>query len=60
MTVKALQSKAKEMKISNISKMKKSDLVWAIQEGEGNEPCFTKIPECGVMECCFRSDCIPK
>jgi len=48
MTVKRLQSKAKEMKIPNISKMKKTALVWAI------------IPECVVMECCFRSDCIPK
>jgi len=60
MTVKRLQSKAKEMKIPNISKMKKTALVWAIQAAEGNDPCFSKIPECVVMECCFRSDCIPK
>jgi hypothetical protein len=40
-------------------KMKKVELVRAIQAGEGNSPCFqTGRNPCDQLGCCWRSDCI--
>jgi hypothetical protein len=41
-------------------KMKKADLVRAIQEAEGNNVCFEtgQASECGQIECLWRTDCI--
>ena len=42
------------------SKVKKDDLVRAIQAHEGNNPCFkTNVQYCSQMDCCWRSDCMP-
>jgi hypothetical protein len=40
-------------------KLKKADLVRAIQLAEQNDPCFEtgKAVECGQEECLWRSDC---
>lgn len=40
-------------------KMKKADLVRAIQLAEGNEVCFEtgQADGCGQVECLWRSDC---
>ena len=40
-------------------KMKKAELVRAIQEAENNDVCFEtgKAAECGQSECLWRSDC---
>ncbi len=42
-----------------VGKMKKAELVRAIQSAEGNDPCFatTRASECGQPECLWRSDC---
>ncbi|MEI7816598.1 MAG: SAP domain-containing protein [Desulfuromonadales bacterium] len=42
-----------------IAKLKKADLVRAIQSVEGNEVCFEtgQVSECGQAECLWRSDC---
>lgn len=40
-------------------KMKKVELVRAIQAAEGNAACFqTGINPCDQVGCCWRSDCI--
>lgn len=41
-------------------KLKKAELVRAIQLAEGNEVCFDsgKASECGQDECLWRSDCL--
>jgi hypothetical protein len=40
-------------------KLKKAELVRAIQEHEGNKPCFqTAVDACDQSVCCWRSDCI--
>jgi len=54
-----LKTKAKDMGVSNFSKMKKSELIWAIQVSEGNVACFSRIPGCGISECLWRVDCQP-
>jgi len=40
-------------------KMKKADLVRAIQQAEGNEVCFDadKADSCGQDTCLWREDC---
>ena len=41
------------------AKMKKSELVRAIQQAEGNEACFDsgKAAQCGQEGCLWREDC---
>jgi len=43
-----------------VGKLKKAELVRAIQSAEGNEVCFEsgKSAECGQAECLWRVDCI--
>jgi hypothetical protein len=43
----------------NAGKKKKAELVRAIQEAEGNEPCFDsgKADQCGQDDCIWRDDC---
>ena len=58
--VKTLRERARELKVKNYSRMRKDQLIWALQEAEGNTPCYKKIPDCGILECLFRSECIPQ
>ena len=40
-------------------KMKKHELIHAIQESEGNQPCFGKSNgQCSYKNCCFIDDCL--
>jgi hypothetical protein len=40
-------------------KMKKADLIHAIQVAEGNTPCFGRSGgECIYTDCCFMPDCL--
>ncbi|MBC8318784.1 MAG: SAP domain-containing protein [Desulfobulbaceae bacterium] len=40
-------------------KMKKTDLIRAIQLKEGNPTCFqTGITPCDQSTCCWRADCV--
>ncbi len=43
-----------------IGKMKKAELVRAIQAAEGNVVCFEtgQASECGQAECLWRADCV--
>lgn len=43
-----------------VGKAKKSDLVRAIQQAEGNQPCFDTLTsgECGQAACLWRGDCV--
>ena len=43
----------------NAGKMKKTDLIRAIQVAEGNNACFatSSLQTCGQMTCLWREDC---
>lgn len=44
-----------------VQAQKKADLIRAIQNTEGNTPCFnTGRNDCDQINCCWRDDCIPK
>lgn len=42
-----------------VGKLKKADLVRAIQQAEGNDVCFEsgQSSECGQSDCLWREDC---
>ncbi|MBN1599951.1 MAG: Rho termination factor N-terminal domain-containing protein [Chitinispirillaceae bacterium] len=53
-----IKKKAREMGISG-SKMKKNELILAIQKAEGNYPCFkTASRTCDQSNCLWRDDCL--
>jgi hypothetical protein len=59
MNMQQIRAKARAMQITPGSK-DKTTLIRAIQEKEGNIPCFkTDVVECDQLVCCWRSACIP-
>jgi hypothetical protein len=58
MKLEEIKEIAKQYNIKT-SKTKKSDLVRAIQQTEGNEQCFDsgKVAQCGQDTCAWREDC---
>jgi len=58
MKINEVKEKAKALGI-NWGKMKKTELIRAIQEAEGNTPCFgTSNGNCPYTDCCFMEDCL--
>lgn len=59
MKMMEVKEKAKMLGVKP-GKMKKVDLILAIQSKEGNFPCFqTGLDSCNQFNCCWRSDCLP-
>ena len=58
MNLEEIKKIAKQHDIK-IGKLKKAELVRAIQAAEGNNACFEtgQASECGQMECLWRADC---
>lgn len=54
-----IKRKAKEVGLKS-AKMKKVELIRAIQKKEGNFDCFATANNnsCGQMDCCWRDDCL--
>jgi hypothetical protein len=60
MNMQEVREKAKLLDLKS-GKMKKADLIHAIQLKEGNTPCFqTGVESCDQAACCWRTDCLPK
>lgn len=58
MKVAKIKQKAKALAI-NCGKMKKAELIHAIQRAEGNNPCFgSSNGQCPYTNCCFYKDCL--
>ncbi|HUW20054.1 MAG TPA: hypothetical protein VMW16_12200 [Sedimentisphaerales bacterium] len=58
MKIVELRKKAKPFGIKS-NKMKKAELIHAIQRAEGNTPCFGKSSgQCRYIDCCFMEDCL--
>ncbi|HXH72721.1 MAG TPA: Rho termination factor N-terminal domain-containing protein [Mariprofundaceae bacterium] len=58
LTKEFLNTMAKGLGVKNITKLKKAELIHAIQTAEGHAPCFGRIPDCQVSPCLFRGECI--
>jgi hypothetical protein len=57
MNVKEIRDKARSLGIKNYTKLKKADLIKAIQVTEGNAPCYQEIIDCRQDDCCWMGDC---
>lgn len=59
MNMQQIRKKAKAMQIIPGSR-DKTTLIRAMQQREGNIPCFrTNIADCDQLICCWRSSCMP-
>ncbi len=57
MTIPEIRAKAKALGITP-GKMKKADLIHAIQTAEGCTPCYGRSNgDCPWTQCCWRADC---
>ena len=53
-----IKQKALNLQINPL-RMKKPDLIRAIQKAEGNTQCFgSSAPDCPQTNCCWRKDCM--
>ena len=59
-TVKELRTMAKDLDVKGTNKMRKEDLIHAIQLAEGHTDCFGRIPDCRQTDCLFMPDCLPE
>ena len=58
MKVADIKKKAKGLGVEP-GKMKKAELIHAVQRAEGNQPCFGKSNgNCSNIDCCFMDDCL--
>ncbi|MEI6564244.1 MAG: SAP domain-containing protein [bacterium] len=58
MNINDIKAKAKVLGIA-LGKLKKTELILAIQKAENNTPCFgTGTAACPYINCCWRKDCI--
>lgn len=57
MNVTEIRKRARELKVKNYSRMRKDDLIRAIQLAEGNTDCYKRITNCGETDCLWREDC---
>lgn len=59
MTKKEILGIAAERGMRGVSRLRKADLVRAIQKDEGNYPCFgTAHGQCDRTDCLWRGDCL--
>ncbi|MBI5642364.1 MAG: SAP domain-containing protein [Deltaproteobacteria bacterium] len=60
MLMEEVRAKAKGLGIKT-SRVKKMEIIKAIQKAEGNFPCFATADDyCDQVLCCFRQDCLDK
>jgi hypothetical protein len=57
MNLRNIREMAKTLRIKKVNQFKKDTLIRAIQEAEGNSPCFRAIPECREDGCLWKGDC---
>jgi len=61
MKIQEIRSIAKEMGVKS-ARISKGEMIRAIQEAEGNFPCFGTARDgyCDQCDCAWREDCIPR
>lgn len=59
-TIKSIKAMAKGLGMTGYSRLSKEELIRELQKFEGNSPCFGRIPDCGIMVCLWREDCLPE
>jgi len=60
MKIDEVRQRAYALGMTGISRIKKGELIRAVQRAEGNQSCFG-APwrlECKQLDCCWRQDCM--
>jgi hypothetical protein len=57
MILKDIRAKGRDLGVKNYSRLAKTDLIRAIQEKEGNAPCYQNIHDCRQYDCLWMPDC---
>ena len=57
LNVNALKAKAEKAGVDDPSS-DSTELVRQIQTAEGYSPCYKTRKECGILNCCWRGDCL--
>ena len=62
MLLSQLQDQARSLGLSPAARMRKADLIRAVQTAEGNSPCFGAEwrYSCVQQDCAWRQDCLKK
>jgi len=60
MNVIEIRERGRKLGISGLSKLRKGELIRAIQTAEGNQSCFGAAWrfDCQQFDCCWRQDCL--
>lgn len=59
MKMEDVRRKFKAIGLNSTPRMKKSEMIKAIQTAEGNKQCFgTDAESCCQVNCCWRDDCM--
>jgi len=60
MNLSTIRERARDLQLTGVSKLRKPELIHAIQIREGNQPCFGIAwrHSCGQLDCCWRDDCL--
>jgi len=62
MRITEVRERGRKMGVRGMAKLRKAELIRAIQQGEGNQECFG-APwrfDCQQTGCCWRQDCLTK
>jgi len=57
MTMNQIIEKARILGVKNYSRLRKADLIRAIQQKEGNSPCYQSISGCQEPDCLWKPVC---
>jgi len=57
MMMNQIIEKARILGVKNYSRLRKADLIRAIQEKEGNSPCYQVISGCQEQDCLWKPGC---
>lgn len=58
MTMDQIREKARSTGVKNYSRLRKADLIRAIQEKEGNSSCYQAISDCQEQDCLWKPGCL--
>jgi hypothetical protein len=60
MNLTEIRNRAAELGLAGVARLRKAELIQAIQRAEGNNACYGAEwrQSCGEVRCCWRSDCL--
>ncbi|MBE0597292.1 MAG: SAP domain-containing protein [Desulfuromonadales bacterium] len=61
MRIEEIRQRARVVGVAASGKMRKAELIRAVQAREGNQACFAtdRRVDCDQVGCCWRADCRP-